>query len=112
MYDAAAEQQLMAISKHGNRLTCPGCGGEEFYIYRSNKIASVDDDDNNEMVVRHYRVTGFLLVNKINERKRGHKSVINNIYYSYLRMSEDKEKDNDNNAANTRKDLHTKKPVT
>ena len=51
MYDAAAEQQLMAISKHGNRLTCPGCGGEEFYIYRSNKIASVDDDDNNEMVV-------------------------------------------------------------
>jgi hypothetical protein len=49
MYDAAAEQQLMAISKHDNRLTCPGCGGEEFYIYRSNNIASVDDD-NNEMV--------------------------------------------------------------
>jgi hypothetical protein len=51
MYDAAAvEQQLMAISKHGNRLTCPGCGGEEFYIYRSNNTASVNDD-NNEMVV-------------------------------------------------------------
>ena len=50
MYDAAAEQQLMAISKHGNRLTCPGCGGEEFYIYRSNNIASVDYDSN-EMVV-------------------------------------------------------------
>ena len=50
MYDPAAEQQLMAISKHGSRLTCPGCGGEEFYIYRNNNIASVDDD-NNEMVV-------------------------------------------------------------
>src|SRR5690242_5148705 len=51
MYDAtAAEQQLMAISKHGNRLTCPGCGGGDFYIYRNNNIASVDDDSN-EMVV-------------------------------------------------------------
>jgi hypothetical protein len=46
MYDAA-EQQLMATSKYGSRLTCPGCGGEDFYIYRSNIIAS----DNNEMVV-------------------------------------------------------------
>ena len=52
MYDddaAAAEQQLMAISKYGSRLTCPGCGGEEFYIYRNNNIASVVDD-NNEIV--------------------------------------------------------------
>ena len=48
MYDAA-EQQLMAISKSGSRLTCPGCGGEEFYFYRNNNIAPVDD--NNEMVV-------------------------------------------------------------
>ena len=36
MYDAAAEQQLMAKSKYGSRLTCPGCGGEDFYIYRNN----------------------------------------------------------------------------
>jgi hypothetical protein len=51
MYDAAAaEQQLKATSKYGSRLTCPGCGGEEFYIYRNNNIASVVDD-NNEMVV-------------------------------------------------------------
>jgi hypothetical protein len=49
MYDAAAEQQLMATSKHGNRLTCPGCGGKEFYIYRNSNIALVDD--NNEKVV-------------------------------------------------------------
>ena len=44
-----AEQQLMATSKHGNRLTCPGCGCEEFYIYRNSNIALVDD--NNEMVI-------------------------------------------------------------
>jgi hypothetical protein len=51
MYDAAAaEQQLKATSKYSSRLTCPGCGGEEFYIYRNNNIASVVDD-NNEMVV-------------------------------------------------------------
>src|ERR687885_599746 len=48
--DAAAEQQLMAISKYGSRLTCPGCGGEEFYIYRNNNIAPVVDD-NHEMVL-------------------------------------------------------------
>jgi hypothetical protein len=47
MYDSSAEQQLMTTSKYGSRLTCPGCGGEEFNIYRNNKIAS----DNNEMVV-------------------------------------------------------------
>jgi hypothetical protein len=57
MYDAAAknlEQQLMATSKYGSRLTCPGCGGQDFYIYRNNSIASVGDDDNSklyEMVV-------------------------------------------------------------
>ncbi len=50
MYDAAAEQQLMAKSKYGSRLTCPGCGGEDFCIYRNSNIASVDDDSN-EMVV-------------------------------------------------------------
>ena len=51
MYDAAAaEQRLIATSKYSSRLTCPGCGGEEFYIYRNNNIASVVDD-NNEMVV-------------------------------------------------------------
>src|ERR1041384_1449259 len=50
MYDAAAEQQLMTPSKYCARLTCPGCGGEEFYIYRNNNIASVVDD-NNEMAV-------------------------------------------------------------
>jgi hypothetical protein len=50
MYDAtAAEQQLMATSKYGERLTCPGCGGEDFYIYRNNNVAPVDD--RNEMVV-------------------------------------------------------------
>ena len=50
MYDAAAaEQQLMTTQKYGARLTCPGCRGEEFYIYRNNNIASVDD--NNGMVV-------------------------------------------------------------
>jgi len=38
MYDdAAAEQQLMTTQKYGARLTCPGCGREEFYIYRNNK---------------------------------------------------------------------------
>ena len=48
-YEAAAknlEQQLMTTSKHGSRLTCPGCGGEDFYIYRNSNIASVSDDDN------------------------------------------------------------------
>jgi hypothetical protein len=50
MHDAAAEQQFMTTSKYGSRLTCPGCGGEEFYIYRNNNIAPVVDD-NNEMVV-------------------------------------------------------------
>ena len=52
MYDAAAaaEQRLIATSKYGSRLTCPGCGGEEFYIYRNNNVASAVDD-NNEMVV-------------------------------------------------------------
>ena len=49
MYDAAAEQQLMTTQKYGARLTCPGCGGEDFCIYRNNNVASVDD--NNEMVV-------------------------------------------------------------
>ena len=49
MHDAAAEQQLMATSNYGSRLTCPGCSGEDFYIYRNNNVASVDD--NNEMVV-------------------------------------------------------------
>ena len=49
MHDAAAEQQLMTTQKYGARLTCPGCGGEDFYIYRNNNIASVDG--NNEMVV-------------------------------------------------------------
>src|SRR5918996_5833285 len=49
MHDAAAEQQLMTTQKYGARLTCPGCGGEDFYIYRNNNIESVDD--NNEMVV-------------------------------------------------------------
>jgi len=39
----------MATSKYGSRLTCPGCGGEEFYIHRNNNIAPIDD--NNEMVV-------------------------------------------------------------
>ena len=49
MYDAAAEQQLLDKSKYGSRLTCPGCGGEDFYIYRNNdNIAPIDD--NNEMV--------------------------------------------------------------
>src|SRR5918996_4587029 len=51
MNDIAAknlEQQLMATSKYGSRLNCPGCGGEEFYIYRNNNIASIDD--NNEIV--------------------------------------------------------------
>jgi len=43
MYDAAAEQQLLDKSKYGSRLTCPGCGGEDFYIYRNSNIASVDD---------------------------------------------------------------------
>jgi hypothetical protein len=46
MYDAATknlEQQLMAKSKYGSRLTCPGCGGEDFCIYRT---APVGDDDN------------------------------------------------------------------
>ena len=49
-YDAAAknlEQQLLATSKYGSRLSCPGCGGEDFYIYRNNNIAPVGDDDNN-----------------------------------------------------------------
>ena len=47
MYDAtAAEQQLLDKSKYGSRLTCPGCGGEEFYIYRNNYIESVHDDNN------------------------------------------------------------------
>ena len=52
MYDAAAknlEQQLMTTSKYSSRLTCPGCGGEDFHIYRNN-TAPVGDD-NNEMVV-------------------------------------------------------------
>jgi predicted RNA-binding Zn-ribbon protein involved in translation (DUF1610 family) len=49
MYDSSAEQQLMTTSKYGSRLTCPGCGGEDFYIYRNNNIASVVDD-NNEIV--------------------------------------------------------------
>src|SRR5919202_112328 len=37
----AAEQQLMATSKYGSRLTCPGCRGQDFYIYRNNSIAPV-----------------------------------------------------------------------
>ena len=41
MYDAAAEQQLMPTSKYGARLTCPGCRGEDFHIYRNN-IAPVE----------------------------------------------------------------------
>ena len=48
MYEAAAknlEQQLMAVSNYGSRLTCPGCGGKDFFIYRNN-IAPVGDDDN------------------------------------------------------------------
>ena len=50
MHDAAAEQQqLMTTQKYGARLTCPGCGGEEFYIYRKNNTPVVDN--NNEMVV-------------------------------------------------------------
>jgi hypothetical protein len=46
MNDAAAknlEQQLMATSKYGTRLSCPGCGGHDFYIYRNNIIAPVVD---------------------------------------------------------------------
>jgi hypothetical protein len=46
MDDIAAknlEQQSLAASKHRTRLTCPGCGGEEFYIYRNNNIVPVDD---------------------------------------------------------------------
>ena len=50
MQDAAAEQQLMTTQKYGARLTCPGCGGEDFCIYRNNNVASAVDD-NNEMVV-------------------------------------------------------------
>jgi hypothetical protein len=57
MYDVAAknlEQQLLATSKYDSRLSCPGCGGEDFYIYRNNNIAPFDDNSNNklyEMVV-------------------------------------------------------------
>ena len=49
MHDAAAEQQLIATQKYGARLSCPGCGGEDFYIYRNNNTPVVDDK--NEMVV-------------------------------------------------------------
>ena len=53
MYDAAAknlEQQLMAASKYGSRLTCPGCGGEDFDIYRNdNNISPFDDKSNNKL---------------------------------------------------------------
>ena len=53
MYDdAAAEQQLMATSNYGSRLSCPGCGGKDFYIYRNNNNNTAPVvDDNNEMVV-------------------------------------------------------------
>jgi hypothetical protein len=49
MYDSAAEQQLMATSKYGSRLTCPGCGGEEFYIYRNDNIASAVNVNNEKV---------------------------------------------------------------
>ena len=59
MYYAAAknqEQQLIAASKYSARITCPGCGGQDFHLYRNNNIAPVVDDDNSnsklyEMVV-------------------------------------------------------------
>jgi hypothetical protein len=48
MYDAA-EQQLLAISKY--RLTCPGCDGQDFYIYKNNIEPDVDENKLYEMVV-------------------------------------------------------------
>jgi hypothetical protein len=49
-------QELTTTPRYGIRLTCPGCSGEEFYIYRNsiNTPALIDDpnrdnddDDNN-----------------------------------------------------------------
>ena len=41
----AVEQQLMATSKYGTRLSCPGCGDEDFYIYRNNIEPFVDGNN-------------------------------------------------------------------
>jgi len=45
-------QELTTTPRYGIRLTCPGCSGEEFYIYRNNinTPALIDDpngDNNN-----------------------------------------------------------------
>jgi hypothetical protein len=45
-------QELAKTPRYGISLTCPGCGGEEFYIYRNNidTPALIDDpkgDSNN-----------------------------------------------------------------
>jgi predicted RNA-binding Zn-ribbon protein involved in translation (DUF1610 family) len=50
MNDVAAEQQLMATSKYGSRLTCPSCGGQDFCIYRNNIVPVIDDNKLYEMV--------------------------------------------------------------
>ena len=42
-------QELTTTPRYGIRLTCPGCSGEEFYIYRNNiNIPALIDDPNGD----------------------------------------------------------------
>ena len=42
-------QELAKTPRYGISLTCPGCGGEEFYIYRNNiDTPTLIDDPNGD----------------------------------------------------------------
>ena len=42
-------QELTKTPRYGISLTCPGCGGEEFYIYRNNiDTPTLIDDPNGD----------------------------------------------------------------